>query len=624
MSFPFYGKMWIATQRDLNDAFLCEKVLKELEPTMDRNFAHRLIGNLYARYLILCNNLSELYDQTLQPQKRPLVEKLMITTKQRWQEILKEIQQIEMSQFVYVDNALIELCLVPQNVQFLRPFYFPRKRDIECQTLLEQGVKVEEVLDEATLKIPAKFRKILTPEELEEKRKRDEITKAVNIIKAHEKAKQARIVALNIREFPVELKPKPHNVVKPLVYNYTHKSDQIPLQKIKRTTYKTDFYDPPVKIADYDFYVAPEYRLNKLGQKILIPREPKVVPPPRAINDQENSENSTAAERSSIDDSQKSQAASLIQRSYRIYRIKKLVNKRRKKKMEICGLWSKPIDLDLPNLTHIDEENQQKRRERKQEFDEALINAIEDEKARILKFKSEVIMEDISDSIRAWFREFYNKAGDFDRYPEEFEGGTILVVKGDTMTIEEFIIDKAKNDAQRAKEKEDLKKEKKNKAAADKKAKELEKKVEAEKKKRAAILGPTWDFSKMKEWKALDTLESTFKDLIHEWKDIDELKNWNEAPIWDWVTIDAYADVHQELRKVVDNFMRVELEILKIALSRDNDTEYKKQAPKKEKKPRKKKEKEVPDVYDGKSYEECFEDLKKINVNFSSLKLEFN
>lgn len=611
MSFPFYGKMWIATQQDLKDAILCEEVLKKLEPTMDRNFAHRLIGNLYARYLILCNNLSELYDQTLQPQKRPLIEKLMITTKQRWLEILKEMQHIEMSQFVFVDDALIELSLVPQNVQFLRPFYFPRKRDIECQTLLEQGIKVEEVLDEATLKIPAKFRIILTQEQLQEKRKKDEITKAVTLIKAHEKAKQARIIALNIREFPVEHKPKPHNYLQPLVYQYTHKPDQIPLHKFKRTVYKTDFFEPPVEIHDYDFYEPPEYRLNRQGQKILIS---KVAAPPRAKSEQEISDRLTSVERISIEDTQKSEAASSIQRCYRRFRIKKLVHKRRQKKMEVYGQLMKPIDVDQPNLKSIDEENQQKRRERKQEFDDALVRAIEDEKARILKFKSEVIMEDITDSIRAWFREFYNKAGDFDRYPEEFEGGTILVVKGDTMTVEEFIIEKKKTNAQKALEKAALKKEKKDKKAAEKKAKELEKKEEIKRMQTEQKVGPTWDFSKMKEWEALDSLESTFKDLIHEWQDIDELKNWNEAPIWDWVTIDAYADVHQELRKVVDNFMRVELEILRFALSRDTDTEYKKQPTKKERKRKKKKEKEVVDVYDGKSYEECFEDLKKINV----------
>jgi hypothetical protein len=148
---------------------------------------------------VLCNNLSELYDQTLQAQKRPLIEKLMISTKQRWLEISKDIEKIEMSEFVYVDDALIELSLVPQDVQFLRPFYFPRRRDVECQKIFDEGPKKEQVIDEATLKIPAKFRKILTLEEIEEKKRKEEIKKAVNLIKTHEKAKQGRVKAFHIK-----------------------------------------------------------------------------------------------------------------------------------------------------------------------------------------------------------------------------------------------------------------------------------------------------------------------------------------------------------------------------------------------------------------------------------------
>lgn len=612
MSFPFYGKMWIATKQDLRDVVLCEKVLENLESTMNRNYVHRLIGKLYAKYLILCNNLSELYDQTLQSQKRPLVEKLMLATNERWFEILEEIQQIEMSQFVYVDNSLIEMCLVPQNVQFLRPFYFPRKRDFECQQIIDAGPKFEEVIDEATLKIPLKFRKILTPEEIKEKRKRDEIIKAVNLIKIHEKAKQGRIAAFNISEFPVELKPKPHRVDAKIIYNFKYKSDQIPLFKIKRSAYKTEFYEKPVEVKAYNFYEPPEFQVNKYGQKVLIPKVPKIeIEKEKKISD--DSIQLIVPKISS--NFEKISAANVIQRTYRKFRLKKLINKRRQKKLELFGQYPKLVDLDAINYRKLDEENQKKRRERKEEFDKALADAIQNEKARILKFKSEIIMEDITDSIRAWFKEMYDYAGDFDRYPEEFEGGTILVVQGETMTPEEFLIDKKKTDAQRSKEKELKKKEKKDQITAEKKAKELEKKQEVERKKRELKTGPTWDFSNKKNWKAFENLETAFNEITHEWKDIDELKNWNEAPIWDWVTIDAYADVHKELRKVVDNFMRVELEILRLALARDNDVEYKRQKPKKERK--KKKEKPKIDVLEGRTLEDCYEELKKINVNFN-------
>lgn len=60
--------------------------------------------------------------------------------------------------------------------------------------------------------------------------------------------------------------------------------------------------------------------------------------------------------------------------------------------------------------------------------------------------------------------------------------------------------------------------------------------------------------------------------------------------------------------------MRVELEILRFALARDNDVDYVRQKPKKEKKKKKKKENLI-DVYGEKSLEECYEELKRMNVS---------
>jgi hypothetical protein len=96
------------------------------------------------------------------------------------------------------------------------------------------------------------------------------------------------------------------------------------------------------------------------------------------------------------------------------------------------------------------------------------------------------------------------------------------------------------------------------------------------------------------------------------------MANRKEAPIWNWVTIDAYADVHKELRLIVDDFMRIELELLRVALAADKKTKYVPSKPKKPKKPKKgKKRKQKPavDVTEGRSLEECYEELKALNVS---------
>lgn len=95
---------------------------------------------------------------------------------------------------------------------------------------------------------------------------------------------------------------------------------------------------------------------------------------------------------------------------------------------------------------------------------------------------------------------------------------------------------------------------------------------------------------------------------------IDETSNRTEAPIWDWVTIDAYADVHKELRLIVDDFMRIELELLRVALAVERKTKYVPPKHKKPKKEKKKKRKPSVDVTEGRSLEECYDELKSLNV----------
>lgn len=86
--------------------------------------------------------------------------------------------------------------------------------------------------------------------------------------------------------------------------------------------------------------------------------------------------------------------------------------------------------------------------------------------------------------------------------------------------------------------------------------------------------------------------------------------------MWDWVTIDAYADVHKELRLIVDEFMRIELELLRVSLASDKKEPYVKPNPKKEKKKRSKKPKKQPDALEGRSLEECYNELKALEVDF--------
>lgn len=72
-------------------------------------------------------------------------------------------------------------------------------------------------------------------------------------------------------------------------------------------------------------------------------------------------------------------------------------------------------------------------------------------------------------------------------------------------------------------------------------------------------------------------------DFDHEWRFIEELDNPQEKPYLEWIKEEKYAEAHVELRKVVDELMRLEYELLKKAWCRDERKKYK--APR-ERKPR--------------------------------------
>lgn len=92
------------------------------------------------------------------------------------------------------------------------------------------------------------------------------------------------------------------------------------------------------------------------------------------------------------------------------------------------------------------------------------------------------------------------------------------------------------------------------------------------------------------------------------------MKNRTETPIWDWVTIEAYADVQKELRLIVDDFMRIELELLRVALAKDNEEPYVYPKRKQAKEKRDRKKKKSVDLIEGRTLDECYAELKSLNV----------
>lgn len=111
-------------------------------------------------------------------------------------------------------------------------------------------------------------------------------------------------------------------------------------------------------------------------------------------------------------------------------------------------------------------------------------------------------------------------------------------------------------------------------------------------------------------------LEKLQSEYHSQFQFIDETRQ--ETPIYDWITIDAFADVHRQQRMLIDDLMRIELELLRMALARDQRTKYKppkhKKPPRKEKK-NKKKQRESVDLVTERGLENCYQELKAMNVS---------
>lgn len=166
-----------------------------MQPEKDRFAAHRIFASLYARYVIIVNNLGDIYDQTLQVQKRQLVERILEAATSRLLELQFALKDIEMSEFIYIDQTLIEEKFIPQQVQLLRPFYFPIIRTPIIQDVIN-GVRKT-----AKTEVDESEKKTLKYLLEEAKRLEEEAAKNVNpliqiltMIKSHEKARCQKII----------------------------------------------------------------------------------------------------------------------------------------------------------------------------------------------------------------------------------------------------------------------------------------------------------------------------------------------------------------------------------------------------------------------------------------------
>lgn len=252
------------------------------------------------------------------------------------------------------------------------------------------------------------------------------------------------------------------------------------------------------------------------------------------------------------------ESALKIQTVWRGYTARQDYKRREKERRLLIGM-TEPSQISKEEQEKF-RRNIEKRRELREQRYKEYIKANLNEKERVLKVIGPGLMEDIGDEIREWFKQWYLIAKAFDKYPDEEMGGTVLVIRGETLTPEEYLIELMKRKKEKKKSPADKKKEKEAKLKAKKDAKEKAMKEKLKAKKEAAAakkreMKGDFEFG-LGDTEADKMCDIGFKEYNDLWQFRPDDENPNDAPYMEMITDEKCYEMQLELRKQVDELMR--------------------------------------------------------------------
>ncbi|ENN72771.1 hypothetical protein HUJ04_013362 [Dendroctonus ponderosae] len=585
MSFESYTNWWIRSKKRLEDLQTGDETIRrKFKPINDRNLANDLIGGLYAQYSRLVQELTACLDQMAQPQKRVSVKKLVDAACIRLSEFNDELRKISLSEFHCIDGTLVELKMVPYDVEILHPCLF-HHRPVNVEDLVQRIQRGETIYKPPTATV---------------------VFSQTNLEAAQPPTSKSVVFAPEPNESgPPEEQPQTSEADQPKRRStkiLVSKEAQQQQQQLDFTAeeLETRSREEQLNRALVCLQTAERGRQERVYfyEKNAKLQRSKALRQPGAKKEAEKPEDPAVNER----------AAMQIQKTWRGYKERDHLEGREQRRRLLIGMtepsWRSTKEAE------VFEANLARRRTYRDQKILEYIQAMDREKARILRVVAPGLLEDIEDEIREWFHRWYVEARTFDKYPPEDKGGTILVVRGETMTPKEYLDDYELKRREKAKAggKEALKakqaKEKKLKQEAEKKKKEAEKKLKeaaARKKKK----------KKPGEYELAELAEPTSTALKRageeEFQRIWDKRGEQEDPYLDLINEQYCYETQLEIRRQADELMRLELEILQEALAKDKGKKYKKKKQKNKRKKGKKKGKK--DLTANRMIEDLFQEL---------------
>lgn len=488
MSHKTYNKLWAEAQTILEETCESDIAISAEKPQKDKKFAQSVVSDLYFRYVTAVNKLDQCYDQIVQPQKRIVIRKLLDASIGRLLELKHELVNLDLSEFSYNDDVLLQMKLSPSEAEVNIPKYYRREKEEEIK---KRRKDTDDIL-----------KKLGFYEEEIVERQMTEV-EAIRLIQVHERARQGRLRFQFMKEIRL-MKEK-------------GKADTI------------------------------EGRAADSGL-----------------------------------------AALKIQKVWRGYITRCKMKQRKIEEMLLIGMLQ-------PNVTETSarkraEEVMQLRHQLQSEHQKDFEKAVLYEKDNILKNKGGGMKEDITDEIRHWFTEYQKETGKFPEIPSEDSGGSALIF-------------------QRAGTESEISKSTTASSGRSKKGKKEKEKEGKKQKKDDDEEDPGF---KMNPSNFISDIISGNDEFQEIWKYKDEDNNPRQRADIEMIRLEKTAEVESELRKIVDQMLRKELEILQAALDRDRAKKGKKtrkSAKKKGRSGKKSKKKKEKDLTPDRTLESLFEEL---------------
>ncbi|KAI4467650.1 hypothetical protein MML48_2g00000914 [Holotrichia oblita] len=597
MSREWFSKWWILTKEQLAELQKYDQFIKNTSKiTRSRVMANYLVSGLYVKYCMIVQEMDSCLDQMAQVQKSVTMRKLMDAAVTRLRELKELLKEIDLSEIHYVDGSLIESKLIPYDIEILNPsLIFPRPEHI--QQMWERIQKGERLFTPPTPPPTPPPEKVDSLERL--------LQGTPSESKPEEKPPE---------EKPPEQEPEKQQEPPP---EQEHPKEE---KKHKKKPVKKFVLEPKVLTEEeVEFMKKKEERnaIVKLIQSHERARQARLYVMDRRRVKAKLTDRSTPKKETPPDPEIMNKAATEFQKLYRGYTARKDIQRRELARRYLIGMvspsWRSHEEIDKVQKTI------ERRREIVRQHIRDFIEANITEKDRVMRVVAPGLMEDIGDEIREWFYQWYIRARCFDKIPPPEKGGTVLIVRCETFTPEEYLVEverkRREKEQNKGKDKAKLEAEKKKKEAEkkkqeqEKKAKEKEAKLKAKKKKITEF-----EF-KFQDSPANKNVEHVMNECKRLWSARKDEDNPEDNVYIDLVIEQQCYEMQLEVRAKVDEMMRIELDLLNEALAFDKAKGKKRKGKKGKNKGKKgkgkkgKRGKKNKDMTGNRSTEDLFQEL---------------